>query len=265
MCGTSSIRRRPTAALCECPRGGGQAACVRESWERGWGPGHGSLGVRASKADTSGPAWACLCRDTNVRFSAELRQLQSLPKCERLPLPSFLLLPFQRITRLRMLLQVPLPGPGVFSTPSTPLEYPPWGLLPGHHCLPPHHKYRAPLNQTSYSGPLSPGPTKPCLELPKVLQSHLGSGNEALARDRSSRLGCATNWLADLGQVSSSLSGSQGECGGWSSRSPQPYLSLHTSSMGLISPPKWAKILSLGCKKNLKYSNGCATSKAHST
>ncbi|XP_004713068.2 rho guanine nucleotide exchange factor 15 isoform X1 [Echinops telfairi] len=43
--------------------------------------------------------------DTNLRFSAELRRLQSLPKCERLPLPSFLLLPFQRITRLRMLLQ----------------------------------------------------------------------------------------------------------------------------------------------------------------
>ncbi|XP_036884120.1 rho guanine nucleotide exchange factor 15 [Sturnira hondurensis] len=43
--------------------------------------------------------------DTNVRFSMELRRLQSLPKCERLPLPSFLLLPFQRITRLRMLLQ----------------------------------------------------------------------------------------------------------------------------------------------------------------
>ncbi|XP_060146865.1 rho guanine nucleotide exchange factor 15 isoform X1 [Globicephala melas] len=43
--------------------------------------------------------------DTNVRFSAELRRLQSLPKCQRLPLPSFLLLPFQRITRLRMLLQ----------------------------------------------------------------------------------------------------------------------------------------------------------------
>ncbi|XP_060146868.1 rho guanine nucleotide exchange factor 15 isoform X2 [Globicephala melas] len=44
--------------------------------------------------------------DTNVRFSAELRRLQSLPKCQRLPLPSFLLLPFQRITRLRMLLQI---------------------------------------------------------------------------------------------------------------------------------------------------------------
>ncbi|EFB18786.1 hypothetical protein PANDA_010059, partial [Ailuropoda melanoleuca] len=45
--------------------------------------------------------------DTNVRFSAELRRLQSLPN--PLPLPSFLLLPFQRITRLRMLLQNILP------------------------------------------------------------------------------------------------------------------------------------------------------------
>lgn len=44
--------------------------------------------------------------DMNVRFSAELRRLQSLPKCQRLPLPSFLLLPFQRITRLRMLLRI---------------------------------------------------------------------------------------------------------------------------------------------------------------
>ena len=60
------------------------------------------------------PACSCLRRDTNVRFSAELRRLQSLPKCQRLPLPSFLLLPFQRITRLRMLLQVPRPGLGPF-------------------------------------------------------------------------------------------------------------------------------------------------------
>ncbi|XP_074081679.1 rho guanine nucleotide exchange factor 15 [Macrotis lagotis] len=43
--------------------------------------------------------------ETNMRFSAELHRLQSLPQCQRLPLPSFLLLPFQRITRLRMLLQ----------------------------------------------------------------------------------------------------------------------------------------------------------------
>ncbi|XP_016286289.1 rho guanine nucleotide exchange factor 15 [Monodelphis domestica] len=43
--------------------------------------------------------------ETNMRFSAELHRLQSLPQCQKLPLPSFLLLPFQRITRLRMLLQ----------------------------------------------------------------------------------------------------------------------------------------------------------------
>uniref|UniRef100_A0A6I8NAC3 Rho guanine nucleotide exchange factor 15 n=1 Tax=Ornithorhynchus anatinus TaxID=9258 RepID=A0A6I8NAC3_ORNAN len=43
--------------------------------------------------------------ETNSRFSAELARLQNLPLCQRLPLPSFLLLPFQRITRLRMLLQ----------------------------------------------------------------------------------------------------------------------------------------------------------------
>ncbi|XP_043818780.1 rho guanine nucleotide exchange factor 15 [Dromiciops gliroides] len=47
--------------------------------------------------------------ETNMRFSAELHRLQSLPQCQRLPLPSFLLLPFQRITRLRMLLQNILP------------------------------------------------------------------------------------------------------------------------------------------------------------
>ena len=65
------------------------------------GAGGGEIG-----ASRQTPACACFYRDTNVRFSAELRRLQSLPKCQRLPLPSFLLLPFQRITRLRMLLQV---------------------------------------------------------------------------------------------------------------------------------------------------------------
>lgn len=76
-------------------------------------------------------------RDTNVRFSAELRRLQSLPKCERLPLPSFLLLPFQRITRLRMLLQVPVPpggrGGGGPSREHSPPPPPQQGgaLLPG--------------------------------------------------------------------------------------------------------------------------------------
>lgn len=76
-------------------------------------------GHRGLQAHSSG--LSCFCRDTNVRFSAELRRLQSLPKCERLPLPSFLLLPFQRITRLRMLLQVPWGwGGGAFPAPPTP-------------------------------------------------------------------------------------------------------------------------------------------------
>lgn len=92
-------------------------------------------------------AWVCFCRDTNMRFSAELRRLQSLPKCERLPLPSFLLLPFQRITRLRMLLQV-LFWPGHFCL-TNPVGELSWGLLPGHHHLLPHHEYTTPLNQTS--------------------------------------------------------------------------------------------------------------------
>lgn len=85
-------------------------------------------GIRASRQTRHTPAaWACLCRDTNVRFSAELRRLQSLPKCERLPLPSFLLLPFQRITRLRMLLQVPALAP---SLPCHPAAERSRGLLP---------------------------------------------------------------------------------------------------------------------------------------
>lgn len=66
------------------------------------------LGAWLGRQGSQGLEVDCFPRDTNVRFSAELRRLQSLPKCERLPLPSFLLLPFQRITRLRMLLQVPV-------------------------------------------------------------------------------------------------------------------------------------------------------------
>lgn len=89
----------------------------------GWGAGLGFQGLEVD----------CFRRDTNVRFSAELRRLQSLPKCERLPLPSFLLLPFQRITRLRMLLQVPVRGwggRGVGGEKWEALPPPQWGTLP---------------------------------------------------------------------------------------------------------------------------------------
>lgn len=85
-----------------------------EGGEEGWVQARAGWGFRASGQTPA--AWVHFCRDTNVRFSTELRRLQSLPKCERLPLPSFLLLPFQRITRLRMLLQV-LSWPGAFSAP----------------------------------------------------------------------------------------------------------------------------------------------------
>ncbi|XP_039355520.1 rho guanine nucleotide exchange factor 15, partial [Mauremys reevesii] len=43
--------------------------------------------------------------ERNGPFAAVLSRLQAHPVCQRLPLLSFLLLPFQRITRLRMLLQ----------------------------------------------------------------------------------------------------------------------------------------------------------------
>lgn len=108
----------------------------------GWG-----LGL---EVDASPATWACFCRDTNMRFSTELRRLQSLPKCERLPLPSFLLLPFQRITRLRMLLQV-LSWCGAFPAPPASLENSSQGPLPGHHHFPLYGKHRLPLNQDSWA------------------------------------------------------------------------------------------------------------------
>ncbi|XP_038140858.1 rho guanine nucleotide exchange factor 15 [Cyprinodon tularosa] len=42
---------------------------------------------------------------TNEQFAAMINRLQELPQCQRLPFISFLLLPFQRITRLRMLIE----------------------------------------------------------------------------------------------------------------------------------------------------------------
>lgn len=41
----------------------------------------------------------------NAQFSTVIARLQESPKCQRLPLISFLLLPFQRITRIKMLLE----------------------------------------------------------------------------------------------------------------------------------------------------------------
>ncbi|KAE8620663.1 hypothetical protein XENTR_v10010410 [Xenopus tropicalis] len=43
--------------------------------------------------------------EKNPQFHAALCRLQDLPQCHRLPFMSFLLLPFQRITRIKMLIE----------------------------------------------------------------------------------------------------------------------------------------------------------------
>ncbi|MEQ2161012.1 hypothetical protein GOODEAATRI_005325 [Goodea atripinnis] len=42
---------------------------------------------------------------TNEQFATVINRLQELPQCHRLPFISFLLLPFQRITRIKMLIE----------------------------------------------------------------------------------------------------------------------------------------------------------------
>ena len=48
----------------------------------------------------------CPHRKTNVAFATVITRLQESPQCQRLPFMSFLLLPFQRITRIKMLIEV---------------------------------------------------------------------------------------------------------------------------------------------------------------
>lgn len=52
------------------------------------------------------PPNACLCRQDNAKFPGILAKLEEGPVCQRLPLTSFLILPFQRIMRLKMLVEV---------------------------------------------------------------------------------------------------------------------------------------------------------------
>lgn len=42
----------------------------------------------------------------NPKFPGILARLEESPVCQRLPLTSFLILPFQRVTRLKMLVEV---------------------------------------------------------------------------------------------------------------------------------------------------------------
>lgn len=55
------------------------------------------------------PEAHCLHRNTNSSFREVLEKLEGDPICQRLSLKSFLILPFQRITRLKLLLQVQTP------------------------------------------------------------------------------------------------------------------------------------------------------------
>ncbi|NXR12619.1 ARHG5 factor, partial [Semnornis frantzii] len=57
----------------------------------------------------------------NAGFQQVLERLESDPVCQRLSLKSFLILPFQRITRLKLLLQVtPDSLPCCSSSPADP-------------------------------------------------------------------------------------------------------------------------------------------------
>lgn len=47
-----------------------------------------------------------ITRRRSPQVSEILRKLQEDPRCNRLPLKSFLVLPFQRITRLKILVEV---------------------------------------------------------------------------------------------------------------------------------------------------------------
>lgn len=51
-------------------------------------------------------AFMCVYRKNNVQFATVITRLQESPQCQRLPFMSFLLLPFQRITRIKMLIEV---------------------------------------------------------------------------------------------------------------------------------------------------------------
>ena len=67
----------------------------------------------------------------------------------------------------------------------------------------------------------TPPTPKPYLELPKRFRKWSGAGEEPLARDLSSGLSSAANWLSHSGHAPFSLSRSQGECGEWFLRSSQ--------------------------------------------
>lgn len=62
----------------------------------------------------------CVPSQEKAAFRELIAQLEQDPKCRGLPLSSFLILPFQRITRLKLLVQVPAPPTGMPSGLHTP-------------------------------------------------------------------------------------------------------------------------------------------------
>uniref|UniRef100_A0A8C3FUN4 DH domain-containing protein n=1 Tax=Chrysemys picta bellii TaxID=8478 RepID=A0A8C3FUN4_CHRPI len=65
-----------------------------------------SPGVFLASGPLTRPLSPARCRRENWRFRHVLRKLEEQPVCQRQPLKSFLVLPFQRITRLKILLEV---------------------------------------------------------------------------------------------------------------------------------------------------------------
>ena len=61
--------------------------------------------AHAHKPETN--ALICVPSQEKAAFRELIAQLELDPKCRGLPLSSFLILPFQRITRLKLLVQVP--------------------------------------------------------------------------------------------------------------------------------------------------------------
>lgn len=89
----------------------------------------------------------CVPSQEKAAFRELIAQLELDPKCKGLPLSSFLILPFQRITRLKLLVQVPpLPPPGTRA---------PGALLPLQAALSRH------LRLCQAAGDSAPAPREP--------------------------------------------------------------------------------------------------------
>ena len=73
--------------------------------EGGWGHASWQFIVPMSPSVTPGPFPSSSLE--NPKFPGILARLEESPVCQRLPLTSFLILPFQRVTRLKMLVEVP--------------------------------------------------------------------------------------------------------------------------------------------------------------